>query len=386
MPLNGIVVVIKRSGADGGQFPLTSNQCMFGRTSECDIRIQLPNVSREHCRLDVKPNGEVFVTNLSQVNATTLNKKGIGNPTKIFHRDVFTIVDRSFRFEYPVDSVHRTAHRSSPSRKEVQSPEVTSTTQTTPPNTAGGTPRSSRKKTPMVGKRKLPTPLQPEKVYSANGPTPGKKQATPGRGTPRRVSTPAKKTSTPGKATPKSGKKSGQGKTVASPKDNATPVGQKRTSTRSTPSPAAKKATPAKKAETPQLLKKSPSPAKKTPSPAKKTPTPSRKSRTPARKTPSPAKKTPTPSKKTPSPARRTPTPSKKTPSPAKILTPAKKAPTPAKKAPTPAKKTPSPAKIVTPAKKAPTPAKKHPHQPRRHPPLRRHPHLPRRHLVQLRY
>lgn len=53
MPLYGKIIVIKRNGADGAHFPLTTTSCLFGRSNECDIRIQLPNVSKEHCRIDV---------------------------------------------------------------------------------------------------------------------------------------------------------------------------------------------------------------------------------------------------------------------------------------------------------------------------------------------
>ena len=47
------IVVIKRSGADGAHFPLTSESCVFGRAADSDIRIQLPGVADRHCRVDV---------------------------------------------------------------------------------------------------------------------------------------------------------------------------------------------------------------------------------------------------------------------------------------------------------------------------------------------
>ena len=59
MPSYGKIIVIKRSGADGAHFPLTSTSCLFGRSNECDIRIQLPNVSKEHCRIDVNADKSV---------------------------------------------------------------------------------------------------------------------------------------------------------------------------------------------------------------------------------------------------------------------------------------------------------------------------------------
>lgn len=47
------IVVIQRDGQDGVYFPVTSTSCLFGQSDNCDIRIQLPNVSPEHSRLDV---------------------------------------------------------------------------------------------------------------------------------------------------------------------------------------------------------------------------------------------------------------------------------------------------------------------------------------------
>ncbi|XP_063290627.1 proliferation marker protein Ki-67 isoform X2 [Pelobates fuscus] len=99
MPLFGEIVVIKRNGSDGTHFPLTATTCLFGRKAECDIRIQLPHVSKEHCRVEIKENKEVFVTNLSIVNPTQLNGRAIQQPVRLKHGDVLTIIDRSFRFE-----------------------------------------------------------------------------------------------------------------------------------------------------------------------------------------------------------------------------------------------------------------------------------------------
>ncbi|XP_008288023.1 proliferation marker protein Ki-67 isoform X2 [Stegastes partitus] len=100
MPLHGKIVVIKRSGGDGTEFPLTAT-CLFGRNTDCDIRIQLPQVSREHCRIDLNENKEVILTNLSSANPTRVNGEALQQSDRLKHGDVITIIDRSFRFEYP---------------------------------------------------------------------------------------------------------------------------------------------------------------------------------------------------------------------------------------------------------------------------------------------
>ncbi|KAL7371914.1 hypothetical protein ABVT39_006895 [Epinephelus coioides] len=100
MPLHGKIVVVKRSGGDGTEFPLTAS-CLFGRKPDCDIRIQLPQVSKEHCRIDLNENKEIILTNLSSVNPTRVNGEVLQQSERLKHGDVITIIDRSFRFEYP---------------------------------------------------------------------------------------------------------------------------------------------------------------------------------------------------------------------------------------------------------------------------------------------
>nr|XP_060623018.1 LOW QUALITY PROTEIN: proliferation marker protein Ki-67 [Anolis sagrei ordinatus] len=101
MPLYGKIVVIRRNGSDGTHFPLTGNSCLFGRKKECDIRIQLPEVSKEHCKIEVNENKEVTLFNLSSTTPTQLNGNIVQDPTFLKHGDILTVIDRSFRFEYP---------------------------------------------------------------------------------------------------------------------------------------------------------------------------------------------------------------------------------------------------------------------------------------------
>ncbi|NXA03241.1 KI67 protein, partial [Sapayoa aenigma] len=98
MPRYGKIVVIKRNGTDGMVFPLNSNSCLFGRKGECDIRMRLPWVSNEHCKIEINENKEAVLTNLSAVNPTQLNGVCLERPVALKHGDVLTIIDRSFRW------------------------------------------------------------------------------------------------------------------------------------------------------------------------------------------------------------------------------------------------------------------------------------------------
>ncbi|XP_058527084.1 proliferation marker protein Ki-67 [Ochotona princeps] len=92
------LVTIKRSGADGAHFPLSLRSCWFGRGIECDIRIQLPVVSKQHCKIEISEQ-EAVLHNFSSANPTRVNGSAIAGPVQLRHGDLITIVDRSFRYE-----------------------------------------------------------------------------------------------------------------------------------------------------------------------------------------------------------------------------------------------------------------------------------------------
>ncbi|XP_060719239.1 proliferation marker protein Ki-67 isoform X3 [Tachysurus vachellii] len=134
MPLLGKIVVIKRNGTDGTEFPLTAS-CLFGRKLDCDIRIQLPQVSKEHCRIEFNENKELILTNLSSVNPTRINGEVLQQSERLKHGDLITIIDRSFRFEYPPAPTPKKKRLSTPGKGEtvkvLQDQQVKSTPGTT---------------------------------------------------------------------------------------------------------------------------------------------------------------------------------------------------------------------------------------------------------------
>lgn len=116
-------------------FNVDSFYCV--RKLDCDIRIQLPQVSKEHCKIELNENKEVIIlcwlnclnlscfqklflsanehmtdmifidlsllfklilTNLSSVNPTRINGQDLNQSEHLKHGDVITIIDRSFRW------------------------------------------------------------------------------------------------------------------------------------------------------------------------------------------------------------------------------------------------------------------------------------------------
>jgi len=101
MPFHGNIVVIKRTGLDGATFPIINEQCLLGREEGCDIRVQINIVSKKHARIVCnKADKKAYLYNLSKVNPTKLNEKSVDSQDaiRLYHKDVFTIGDRKFRW------------------------------------------------------------------------------------------------------------------------------------------------------------------------------------------------------------------------------------------------------------------------------------------------
>ncbi|XP_053805502.1 proliferation marker protein Ki-67 [Vidua chalybeata] len=82
--------------------------------------MRLPWVSNEHCKIEINENKEAVLTNLSSVNPTQLNGACFEQPVPLKHGDVLTIIDRSFRFEYPLQSTPKKRHSRSPKDETLQ--------------------------------------------------------------------------------------------------------------------------------------------------------------------------------------------------------------------------------------------------------------------------
>ncbi|CAG2224949.1 unnamed protein product [Mytilus edulis] len=79
---------------------ITCRYIFVCRDKDCDIIINHTNVSNKHCGIWILDNGEAKITNFSTDYPLKVNNQVITKPGKLNHGDVFTIVDRSFRFEH----------------------------------------------------------------------------------------------------------------------------------------------------------------------------------------------------------------------------------------------------------------------------------------------
>ena len=124
--LYGCVTAIRKDGRDGGKFQIRNTLTTFGRYAlrckrigrvqgpfsfnhcglqmyrapKCDIRIQLPCVSKQHAQIIVDENRKIWLENVSKTNSTELNGVSIEKKTLVENNNVFLIGRRSFRVEY----------------------------------------------------------------------------------------------------------------------------------------------------------------------------------------------------------------------------------------------------------------------------------------------
>ena len=108
----GLFVVIRRNGQDArSKLPWTSGKTkmVIGRHDDCDIRVQMPTVSRHQAILNFYPDlnkhknsGAVTIMDQGNVNRTKLNNVELekGKEHLLPHKGVITVGDRSLRFEY----------------------------------------------------------------------------------------------------------------------------------------------------------------------------------------------------------------------------------------------------------------------------------------------
>ena len=108
----GNLIVLKKSGEEGGMCEMKENVLLIGRDPEkCDIQIRLPEVSKMQARLTADEYRQVWIENLSQTNplGTLLNDERCdGQPHLLANKDIITICGRRFRFEYCIVDMMRT--------------------------------------------------------------------------------------------------------------------------------------------------------------------------------------------------------------------------------------------------------------------------------------
>lgn len=82
----------------GRSFVLDKNRSTIGRSADCDIVLEDPLVSREHCMIDSDGEGGYFLEDLGSKNATILNRKTLSRRGQLFYGDRIVVGSTVLRF------------------------------------------------------------------------------------------------------------------------------------------------------------------------------------------------------------------------------------------------------------------------------------------------
>jgi S-DNA-T family DNA segregation ATPase FtsK/SpoIIIE len=89
----------------GRSIPLGVGTATVGRDPGVEIMVDDPAVSRAHCRIEVRPDGQVLVTDLGSRNGTDINRARISTPTPAGPGDLVCVGGVALLRVLPVDSL-----------------------------------------------------------------------------------------------------------------------------------------------------------------------------------------------------------------------------------------------------------------------------------------
>jgi two-component system cell cycle response regulator len=93
----GLVVVLSPEGF-GMSHIVDVQPIVIGRSSECDLSIPDPQLSRTHCKVTVDEAGDFYLEDLNSTNSTFLNSKELKTKTRLQYGDRIVIGSTILRF------------------------------------------------------------------------------------------------------------------------------------------------------------------------------------------------------------------------------------------------------------------------------------------------
>lgn len=106
------VAVLRVAGGlqSGRSVPLQPGRVTIGRGQGVDVELDVADVSRSHCALDVGPDGAVTVTDLGSLNGTDVDGVRISGPTRVGADDLVCLAGRVLLRVLPPDRVGPVQH------------------------------------------------------------------------------------------------------------------------------------------------------------------------------------------------------------------------------------------------------------------------------------
>jgi pSer/pThr/pTyr-binding forkhead associated (FHA) protein len=92
------LLVVLSENLFGRSFVLSKGRSVLGRSSGCDIVLEDPLVSREHCLIESDGEGGYQLEDLGSKNATILNRKTLTRRAPLFYGDRIVLGGTVLRF------------------------------------------------------------------------------------------------------------------------------------------------------------------------------------------------------------------------------------------------------------------------------------------------
>ena len=93
----GILVVFS-SDFLGQTFVVDKAEMIIGRSDKCDIVLQAPLISKEHCKITVDDNLKFRLEDMGSTNATFVNGRMVKKPVQLNYGDKILIGETVLRF------------------------------------------------------------------------------------------------------------------------------------------------------------------------------------------------------------------------------------------------------------------------------------------------
>ena len=93
----GILLVLSENFF-GNSYLLNKSENTIGRDENCDISVNDPLISKQHCVLESEDDSNFYIEDLGSTNSTFLNNKKLKKKTLVYYGDRILIGNTIFRF------------------------------------------------------------------------------------------------------------------------------------------------------------------------------------------------------------------------------------------------------------------------------------------------
>ena len=92
------VLIILSENFFGQSFLINKPVIIIGRKSSCDISLNDPLISSEHCKIEIQEDGKYYIEDIGSKNATFLNRKKLKKKAHLLYGDRIVLGKTILRF------------------------------------------------------------------------------------------------------------------------------------------------------------------------------------------------------------------------------------------------------------------------------------------------